>query len=43
MGLKPVKYLVRFTSLTAFPFWRRYRFPKNNKSHLKSAKEKIIS
>jgi len=26
MGLKPVKYLVRFTSLTAFPFWRRYKF-----------------
>jgi ferredoxin len=25
MGLKPVKYLVRFTSLTALPFWRRYR------------------
>jgi hypothetical protein len=32
MGLKPVKYLVRFTSLTAFPFWRRYRFPKNKKT-----------
>lgn len=25
MGLKPVKYLVRFTSLTALPFWRRYK------------------
>jgi ferredoxin len=24
MGLKPVKYLVRFTSLTAMTFWRRY-------------------
>jgi ferredoxin len=33
MGLKPVKYLVRFTSLTAFPFWRRYWFlKKNNKN-----------
>jgi ferredoxin len=24
MRLKPVKYLIRFTSLTALPFWRRY-------------------
>jgi ferredoxin len=32
MGLKPVKYLVRFTSFTALPFWRRYRFLKINKS-----------
>jgi ferredoxin len=31
MGLKPVKYLVRFTSLTAFPFWRRYRNTKEGK------------
>jgi hypothetical protein len=30
MGLKQVKYLVRFTSLTALPFWRRY-FPKGKK------------
>jgi Pyruvate/2-oxoacid:ferredoxin oxidoreductase delta subunit len=28
MGLKPVKYLVRFTSLTAFTFWRRYKYVK---------------
>ncbi len=26
MGMKPVKYLVRFTSLTAFSFWRRYKY-----------------
>lgn len=32
MGLKLVKYLVRFTSLTALPFWRRYEFMKNNKN-----------
>jgi ferredoxin len=31
MGLKPVKYLVRFTSLTALPFWRRYK-PGNRKN-----------
>lgn len=31
-GLKPVKYLVRFTSLTAFRFWRRYTFLKNDKN-----------
>jgi ferredoxin len=30
LGLKPVKYIVRFTSLTALPFWRRY-FPKRKK------------
>jgi Pyruvate/2-oxoacid:ferredoxin oxidoreductase delta subunit len=24
LGLNPVKYLIRFTSLTALPFWRRY-------------------
>jgi NAD-dependent dihydropyrimidine dehydrogenase PreA subunit len=28
MGLKSVKYLVRFTSLTSLPFWRRYKFLK---------------
>lgn len=33
MGLKPVRYLVRFTSLTAFPFWRRYKFIRNRKTH----------
>jgi ferredoxin len=33
MALKPVKYLVRFTSLTALPFWRRYRYAKYNKNH----------
>src|SRR5664280_2548112 len=32
MVLKMVKYLVRFTSLTAFPFWRRYIFPENYKT-----------
>jgi ferredoxin len=31
MGFKPVRYLVRFTSLTAFTFWRRYIFLKNRK------------
>jgi ferredoxin len=29
MGIKPVKYLIRFTSLTALPFWRRYKFINN--------------
>jgi ferredoxin len=31
MGLKPVKYIVRFTSLTALPFWKRYFPGKRNK------------
>ena len=30
MGFRPMKYLVRFTSLTALPFWKRY-FPKGKK------------
>ncbi len=29
MGFKPVKYLVRFTSLTALPFWKRYVYLKD--------------
>jgi ferredoxin len=32
MGFKPISYLVWFTSLTALPFWRRYKFIKNNKT-----------
>lgn len=32
MGFKPIRYLVWFTSLTALPFWRRYKFIKNNKT-----------
>jgi hypothetical protein len=34
MGFKPVRYLIRFTSLTALPFWRRYTF---NKLHNKNS------
>lgn len=26
MGFKPVNYLIRFTSLTTLPFWRRYKY-----------------
>jgi Pyruvate/2-oxoacid:ferredoxin oxidoreductase delta subunit len=33
MGFKPVRYLVRFTSLTTIPFWRRYNFLKNRKKN----------
>jgi ferredoxin len=29
MRIKPFQYLVRFTSFTSFPFWRRYRYLKN--------------
>jgi ferredoxin len=36
MEFKPVKYLIRFTSLTALPFWRRYWPAKRkNKSTVK--------
>jgi Pyruvate/2-oxoacid:ferredoxin oxidoreductase delta subunit len=33
MGFKPIRYLVRFTSLTSLPFWRRYSFLKNRKEN----------
>jgi Pyruvate/2-oxoacid:ferredoxin oxidoreductase delta subunit len=39
MGFKPVRYLVRFTSLTTLPFWRRYSFlKKRNESRVSSGK-----
>jgi hypothetical protein len=28
MGFKPLRHVVRLTSLTALPFWRRYKPPK---------------
>lgn len=31
MGLKPVRFLVRFTSLTTIPGWRRYRYLKDGR------------
>lgn len=31
MELKPVRYLLRFTSLTTLPFWRRYTFLKGKR------------
>ena len=34
MAVKPVKYLIRFTSLTALPFWRRYNRRKSNKQSI---------
>ena len=33
MGFRPVKYFIRFTSLTALPFWRRFVFIKKNKKN----------
>jgi Pyruvate/2-oxoacid:ferredoxin oxidoreductase delta subunit len=33
MGIKPVRLLVRFTSLTTLPFWRRYKYLKEKKNH----------
>lgn len=31
MSFKPISYLVRFTSLTALPFWRRYNYRNKRK------------
>lgn len=36
MSVKPVRSLVRFTSLTALPFWRRYNNTKEKKQPLPS-------
>lgn len=34
-GFKPVNYIVRLTSLTSLPFWRRYNFPKLKRKNAK--------
>jgi hypothetical protein len=31
MGFKPISFIVRFTSFTTFPFWRRYKYLKEKK------------
>jgi Pyruvate/2-oxoacid:ferredoxin oxidoreductase delta subunit len=36
MAIKPVRYLVRYTSLTTFPFWRRYTYLKNRNKNRRS-------
>lgn len=33
MSLNPIRYIVRFTSLTTYPFWRRYEKRGNNNTH----------
>jgi ferredoxin len=38
MRIRPISFLVRFTSLTTLPFWRRYRYSserKDNSNHFK--------
>lgn len=39
MQIKPVRYLVQFTSLTSLPFWRRYNYNKETKHSIFSAKK----
>jgi len=36
MAIKPVNSLVRFTSLTTLPFWRRYKYLKEKKNNSKT-------
>jgi hypothetical protein len=36
MSFKSVRLLVRYTSLTTFPFWRRYNYPKSHSKKEKS-------
>lgn len=33
MEFKPLKLLVRFSSFTTFPFWRRYKYLKDKNNH----------
>jgi ferredoxin len=40
MGFKPIRHLVRFTSLTGLPFWKRYIYNKNNKFRNSSVGQK---
>jgi len=35
MGFKPVRFLVRYTSLTTIPGWRRYRYLKDKRQKIK--------
>ena len=39
MGFKPLNYLVRFTSLTTLPFWRRYRYFREKRERKKEKDE----
>ena len=41
MSVKLIRYLVRFTSLTSFPFWRRYNYRKKVKNN-KAPDQKIL-
>jgi Pyruvate/2-oxoacid:ferredoxin oxidoreductase delta subunit len=43
MGIKPIRYLVRFTALTTLPFWRRYNYTKDRIYPLPRAKGDTIS
>jgi hypothetical protein len=43
MALKPIRSLIRFTSLTALPFWRRYNYAGGAKKTLFSEKDNLIS
>jgi Pyruvate/2-oxoacid:ferredoxin oxidoreductase delta subunit len=43
MAVKPVRYLVKFTSLTSLPFWRRYNYMKERKDTLSSDRKDITS
>jgi Na+-translocating ferredoxin:NAD+ oxidoreductase RnfA subunit len=36
MGFKPFHYLVKYTSLTTLPFWRRYKYPERIKKKVPS-------
>ncbi|NLV19183.1 MAG: 4Fe-4S binding protein [Bacteroidetes bacterium] len=38
MGFKPFQYLIRFTSLTTWPFWRRYKYVKEKEKEKSNKK-----
>jgi ferredoxin len=43
MGFKPFRYLVRFTSLTTYPFWKRYKYLKEKEKKQKEEQLRIIT
>jgi len=43
MSVKAIRSLVRFTSLTALPFWRRYNYAGGGKKKLPSEKDILTS
>jgi hypothetical protein len=42
MEFKPVRVLVKITSLTTIPAWRRYRYLKDKRPKIKDQRKSLI-